>query len=134
MNLAKEKFEQLMQKSDLIEKHKICVRILGNIELLPMELQVVLAKTVTSSQHHTNAVLNVCFAYTSRHEIFHAAKKLNDGVQAGLLLPSDINERLIEQCLYTHASAPLDLLIRTSGEVRLSDFLLWQVCFSLRFG
>lgn len=76
------------------------------------------------------AVLNVCFAYTSRHEITHGVKQLAWGVEEGLLKASDITESLLEQCFYTSKSSDPDLLIRTSGEVRLSDFLLWQSSFS----
>merc|ERR1719193_2694008 len=69
-------------------------------------------------------------AYTSRDEITNAIKEIATGVNEGLIVDSDINEELIEHCFYTNESRPIDLLIRTSGEVRLSDFLLWQCAFS----
>ncbi len=56
-----------------------------------------------------------------------AVRRLAQGAEEGLILTSDISEDLLEQCLYTDDSPPPDLVIRTSGEVRLSDFLLWQV-------
>lgn len=130
MQLAKEKFLKLLEKSDIIEQHQVCVRVLGDMSMLPEDLQIVLSKVVHSSRLHKRAVLNVCFAYTARHEIFHAASLVNDGVRGGQLLPDDVSEGLMEQCLYTHPSPPPDLLIRTSGEVRLSDFLLWQSAYS----
>ncbi|KAE8623884.1 hypothetical protein XENTR_v10005767 [Xenopus tropicalis] len=74
--------------------------------------------------------LNVCFAYTSRHEISNAIREAAWGVQEGLLDPRDVSESLLDQCLYTAKSLEPDLLIRTSGEVRLSDFLLWQTSHS----
>ncbi|XP_054251145.1 dehydrodolichyl diphosphate synthase complex subunit DHDDS isoform X3 [Indicator indicator] len=74
--------------------------------------------------------LNVCFAYTSRHEISNAVREMAWGVEQGLLEPSDVSEALLDQCLYTSNSPDPDLLIRTSGEVRLSDFLLWQTSHS----
>ncbi|XP_010134488.1 PREDICTED: dehydrodolichyl diphosphate synthase isoform X3 [Buceros rhinoceros silvestris] len=74
--------------------------------------------------------LNVCFAYTSRHEICNAVREMAWGVEQGLLEPSDVSESLLEKCLYTSNSPDPDLLIRTSGEVRLSDFLLWQTSHS----
>ncbi|KAG8588715.1 hypothetical protein GDO81_006070 [Engystomops pustulosus] len=70
--------------------------------------------------------LNVCFAYTSRHEVTNAVCEVARGVQEGLIEPRDVTENLLDQCLYTSHSPDPDLLIRTSGEVRLSDFLLWQ--------
>nr|XP_009941756.1 PREDICTED: dehydrodolichyl diphosphate synthase isoform X3 [Opisthocomus hoazin] len=74
--------------------------------------------------------LNVCFAYTSRHEISNAVREMAWGVEQGLLEPSDVSESLLDKCLYTSNSPDPDLLIRTSGEVRLSDFLLWQTSHS----
>ncbi|KAM6296096.1 dehydrodolichyl diphosphate synthase complex subunit DHDDS isoform 3-T3 [Aegotheles albertisi] len=74
--------------------------------------------------------LNVCFAYTSRHEISNAVREMAWGVEQGLLEPSDVSESLLDKCLYTNNSPDPDLLIRTSGEVRLSDFLLWQTSHS----
>ncbi|RWS05279.1 hypothetical protein B4U79_00874, partial [Dinothrombium tinctorium] len=77
------------------------------------------------------AYLNVCFPYTSRHEIAEAITKISEGVQKGALTVSDIDEQLLEECLYTNRSPDPELIIRTSGEVRLSDFLLWQSSFSV---
>uniref|UniRef100_A0A8C1PWH9 ditrans,polycis-polyprenyl diphosphate synthase [(2E,6E)-farnesyldiphosphate specific] n=1 Tax=Cyprinus carpio TaxID=7962 RepID=A0A8C1PWH9_CYPCA len=74
--------------------------------------------------------LNVCFAYTSRHEIANAVKEMAWGVEQGLIKPSDVSEVLLSECLYSSNSPNPDLLIRTSGEVRLSDFLLWQTSYS----
>ncbi|CAB3980597.1 dehydrodolichyl diphosphate synthase isoform X1 [Paramuricea clavata] len=70
--------------------------------------------------------LNVCLAYTSRHEIAEAVKLTAEGVELGILEPSDVTETLLDKTLYTNKSPDPDLLIRTSGETRLSDFLLWQ--------
>lgn len=72
-------------------------------------------------------MLNICFSYTSTHEITGAIKGIAAAVESEALQVEDISFDLIEQCLYTHDSAPVDLLIRTSGEIRLSDFMLWQV-------
>ncbi|XP_062841682.1 dehydrodolichyl diphosphate synthase complex subunit DHDDS isoform X2 [Trichomycterus rosablanca] len=74
--------------------------------------------------------LNVCFAYTSRYEIANAVKEMAWGTEQGLIKSSDVSEALLSQCLYTSSSPDPDLLIRTSGEVRLSDFLLWQTSHS----
>ncbi|XP_072036067.1 dehydrodolichyl diphosphate synthase complex subunit DHDDS-like isoform X1 [Amphiura filiformis] len=131
MELAKQKFKRLLEEKELIEKHEVCVRILGDLTMLPVELQQVVAEVVHISRNNTKAVLNVCFAYTARHEIANATKELAEGVQLGLLRPSDISEELLEQCLYTNQSRDPDLLVRTSGEVRLSDFLLWQSSYTV---
>jgi len=70
------------------------------------------------------------FFFTAREEMSHAVSELAWGLQSNLLKENDIDEELIEKCLYTGDSTPPDLLIRTSGEVRLSDFLLWQTSYS----
>jgi len=94
--------------------------------LLPEDLQQVIARMVNVSQHNTKAVLNVAFPYTSRHEVVDAVKVIADGVQAGKLQQQDITEDLIDRCMYSGDDLIPDMMVRTSGEVRLSDFLLWQ--------
>lgn len=131
MELAHQKFTRLLQEKDLIEKHGVCIRVLGNLTLLPYNIQKLVAEAVNISKHNTRAILNVCFSYTSRDEICTAMKEIADGVERGILKPSDVSEELLEKCLYTNKSQDPDILIRTSGEVRLSDFLLWQSSFSV---
>lgn len=130
MDLAKEKFLRLLQEQENLEKHGVCIRVLGDLTLLPEELQRVIAKAVVATKAHNKCFLNVCFAYTSRHEIANAVKEMAWGTEQGLLKSSDVSEALLSQCLYTSSSPDPDLLIRTSGEVRLSDFLLWQTAHS----
>lgn len=75
--------------------------------------------------------LNVCFAYTSRQEMTSSVDVLARAVQEGLLDPAEIDEELFNHCFWSNGSTPPDLLIRTSGEIRLSDFLLWQSSHSV---
>eukprot|EP00118_Oscarella_pearsei_P008626 m.45499 g.45499 ORF g.45499 m.45499 type:complete len:353 (+) comp33611_c0_seq2:242-1300(+) len=130
MELAKKSFARLLEEEELIRKHEICIRVLGDVELLPSDVQKAVAKAVVLSRNNKRGFLNICFAYTSRHEITQAAKQLAWGVEEGHLYPTDISEELMEKCFYTAESPDPDLLIRTSGEVRLSDFLLWQSSYS----
>ncbi|KAL5010632.1 hypothetical protein ScPMuIL_012937 [Solemya velum] len=130
MELARQKFARLLQEKEQIMKHGVCIRVLGDLSLLPRDILEELAESVECSKNNTRAVLNVCFAYTSRDEITTGIKKLAEGVDKGLIRQSDISEELLEKCLSTHRSADPDLMIRTSGEVRLSDFLLWQSTFT----
>lgn len=131
MQLARQKFEKLLQEKDEILKHGVCIRVLGDLTLLPKDVQEVIADVMYISRNNTRAILNVCMAYTARHEITNAFKELSWGVNKGLLKPSDISEEVMEKCFYTRHSPDPDLLIRTSGEVRLSDFLLWQSSYSV---
>ncbi|XP_048578160.1 dehydrodolichyl diphosphate synthase complex subunit DHDDS isoform X2 [Nematostella vectensis] len=130
MELAKQKFDRLLEERDMIDKHGVCVRVLGDLSMLPDDLQRSIARAVNFSKHNTRHVLNVCMAYTSRHEICEAIKTMAKAVEDGALKPMDISENVLDQCLYTHQSPEPDLLIRTSGEVRFSDFLLWQCSYT----
>nr|XP_002734350.1 PREDICTED: dehydrodolichyl diphosphate synthase-like [Saccoglossus kowalevskii] len=131
MELARQKFEKLLEEKKMIQKYGVCIRVLGDIDLLPNDVKRAVAEAVNFSKHNNRAILNVCFAYTSRHEISNAIKEMALGVEEGFLRPSDVSEELLEKCLYTGKSPNPELLIRTSGEVRLSDFLLWQTTFSV---
>ncbi|ELU03274.1 hypothetical protein CAPTEDRAFT_181282 [Capitella teleta] len=131
MELARQKFSRLMQEKDLIEKHGVCFRVLGKIDLLPLDIQEIVAEAMDMTKHNTKAILNICFAYTSREEMCTAVREVAEGVEMGLIKESDISESVLEQCLYTNRSPHPELLVRTSGEVRLSDFLLWQTSYSV---
>ncbi|KAJ8289553.1 hypothetical protein GJAV_G00002620 [Gymnothorax javanicus] len=130
MELAKQKFARLLEEQENLEKHGVCIRVLGDLSMLPLDLQQLIAKAVVSTRGHNKCFLNVCFAYTSRHEITNAVREMAWGVEQGLLKSSDVSELLLSKCLYSNNSPDPDLLIRTSGEVRLSDFLLWQTSYS----
>ncbi|KAJ8341045.1 hypothetical protein SKAU_G00333360 [Synaphobranchus kaupii] len=130
MELAKQKFARLLEEQENLEKHGVCIRVLGDLTLLPLDLQQRIAKAVVSTRKHNKCFLNVCFAYTSRHEIANAVREMASGVEQGLIKSSDVSESLLSKCLYSNNSPDPDLLIRTSGEVRLSDFLLWQTSYS----
>ncbi|KOX70726.1 Dehydrodolichyl diphosphate synthase [Melipona quadrifasciata] len=131
LNLAEQKFQRLLGEKDKIRKHGLCVRIIGNLSLLPQNIQELIAETMILTKEHNKGFLNIAFAYTSRDEITRAIKDVIEGVQNGDILSEDIDENLIFNCLYTNYSPNPDLLIRTSGEVRFSDFLMWQVKFNL---
>ncbi|CAL8249710.1 unnamed protein product [Boreogadus saida] len=130
MELAKLKFLRLLDERDKLEKHGVCIRVLGDLTLLPLDLQQLIAKAVVATREHNRCFLNVCFAYTSRHEMANAVREMAWGVEQGLIKASDVSEALLSECLYSSNSPNPDLLIRTSGEVRLSDFLLWQTSHS----
>jgi len=130
MTLAREKFNLLLKEKEKLKEHGIRIRIIGNIRLLPTDLQKLVVEATESTRLNNKAVLNVAFSYTSREEMSHAVSELAWGLRENYLKEDDIDEKLIEKCLYTGDSTPPDLLIRTSGEVRLSDFLLWQTSYS----
>ncbi|XP_013386156.1 dehydrodolichyl diphosphate synthase complex subunit DHDDS [Lingula anatina] len=130
MELARLKFTKLMEEKELLNKHGVCIRVLGNLSLLPHDIQQIVADAMNMTKNNNRAVLNVCFAYTAREEICSAMRDIAEGVDLGLIRESDISESVMEKCLYTRKSPHPDILVRTSGEVRLSDFLLWQTTYS----
>uniref|UniRef100_T1KC21 Alkyl transferase n=2 Tax=Tetranychus urticae TaxID=32264 RepID=T1KC21_TETUR len=131
MEISREKFDLMIKEIDKINEHGICVRFWGELELLPDDIQERFTFIMSATRDNKRAYLNVCFAYSSRCEIVGAMNKIKDEVVNTKLKISDINENLITDYLYSAGSQPPDLLIRTSGVVRLSDFLLWQSSFTI---
>ncbi|XP_015176081.1 PREDICTED: dehydrodolichyl diphosphate syntase complex subunit DHDDS isoform X2 [Polistes dominula] len=127
MKLARQKFQTLINEKQKLMENGVCVRIIGNLELLPEDLRKLIAEAMIITKNNNKAFLNIAFAYTSRDEMTYAIKDILKGIRDDDILPEDINEDLISKCLYTYNSPNPDLLIRTSGEIRLSDFLIWQV-------
>lgn len=126
MELAGQKFKSLLQEREKLMEHGVCVRVVGNLELIPDHIRKSIAEAMIITKDNKKAFLNVAFAYTSKDEITYAVKDVIQGVKDADLLLEDIDEDLISKCLYTYNSPDPDLLIRTSGEVRFSDFLMWQ--------
>ncbi|KAG7171010.1 dehydrodolichyl diphosphate synthase complex subunit DHDDS-like [Homarus americanus] len=133
MDLAAEKFAKLLEEKEKLAKHGVCIRVIGDLDLLPPRIRKLTAEAILATRLNTKCFLNLALAYTSREEITSAMNQLSQGVDKGELLTSDICEELLEKCLHTRGSRDPDLLVRTSGEVRLSDFLLWQSGFSCLF-
>ncbi|XP_030566136.1 dehydrodolichyl diphosphate synthase complex subunit DHDDS [Drosophila novamexicana] len=134
-NLARDKFSKLLEEASRLDEHGIRIRVIGNLLLLPADLQRLIATAMLRTERNDKLFLNVAFAYTSRDEITQAVEAvLRDDEQADdPLQPTDINERLLEACLYTRHSSPPDLVFRTSGETRLSDFMMWQLSTSVLY-
>ncbi|MGD6962820.1 isoprenyl transferase [Fictibacillus phosphorivorans] len=114
---------------DLI-KENVQVRIMGKKELLPLHTVKAVDEAINKTKNNTGLILNFALNYGSRDEITAAVKALASEVKQGRLEPSDIDDSMIELHLMTHDLKDPDLLIRTSGEVRLSNFMLWQLAYS----
>ncbi|GAB0097422.1 Alkyl transferase [Sergentomyia squamirostris] len=133
LKLASEKFDRLLEEQDKLRERGICIRIIGNLSMLPEELQQKIARAMYVTRNNKTAILNVAFAYTSRDEVTHSLKTITEGVSDSSLDHDAITHELIDRCLYTKYGTNPDLLIRTSGETRLSDFLLWQVSTTILY-
>lgn len=127
MGLAKEKFAKVLEEKEKLNEKGVKIRVIGNLDMLPNDVQKVVAEAMLLTKDNNKSILNVAFAYTSRDEITHSIKSIVEGLEDNELLPEDVENILIDECLYTNQCSPVDLLVRTSGEMRFSDFLLWQV-------
>lgn len=130
MGLARDKFAKLLEEKDKLMEESVCIRVIGNMTLLPEDLRKLIAEAVLLTKDNNKAILNIAFSYTSREEITHSINQVLKGIAENKIVVDDIDENLISSCLYSHSSPNPDILVRTSGEVRLSDFLLWQTSFT----
>lgn len=129
MEMAEKKTIEI-RESRKIHERKVKVRYSGDLSLLPKSLQEQIKRTESETENHSNHILNICLAYGGRAELTSAIKKIASNVEKGNLLAEDIDENLVEQYLYTNGLPDPDLIIRTSGSVRLSGFLMWQSIYS----
>jgi undecaprenyl diphosphate synthase len=113
-----------------LEKEKVRLRLIGDYAAFGPELAGRLEKAVARTQHNDRLTLVIALNYGSRAELAAAARKLATKAAAGEIQPGEIGEAEIERELQTRDLPELDLLIRTSGEVRLSNFLLWQAAYA----
>ena len=102
------------------------VRILGNLSYLPADLRETVREVERVTEDNTESLLNIALSYTAREEITHAVRELAVSLAEGKVTEEQVDEARLERLLYTGDSPVVDLLIRTSGETRLSDFMLWQ--------
>lgn len=123
MRLAREKIKQIAEHGEIAQKYGIRIRVIGDLSLLQEDILKDIRETVESTKGNKRGTLNICFPYTGREEIFHSIKQVIEKCSDTKM----INEASIDRHLYTGDLPPLDLLIRTSGVTRLSDFMLWQV-------
>ncbi|MGY0693732.1 isoprenyl transferase [Virgibacillus sp. FSP13] len=107
-------------------KRNIQIRISGNTDPLPEKTREVLAKAVASTENNTGIIVNFAFNYGGRDDIVHAAKTLIEEVRNGKISEDDITEERMQRYLYTGNLPSPDMIIRTGGEKRISNFLLWQ--------
>ena len=112
------------------DDENIRVKFLGNIGALPGNLHRRILDVIERTKNNTGLTFNIAFNYGGRAEITQAVKQIAEEVKAGNLKPEDISEAVIEDHLYTKGQPDPDLLIRTSGELRTSNFLPWQLVYS----
>ena len=112
------------------KKNSIRVKVLGDLLGLPEDVRFEIEKAEAETQDFTGLTVILAINYGGRDEICHSVKTLAEKVKLGELEPEDITEEMIERNLYTEEMPPLDLVIRPSGEQRLSNFMIWQAAYA----
>ncbi len=108
----------------------IVVRFIGDKSGFSPELQALMTENEESSKNRDGMVLNIAMNYGSRDEIVRAVRQISEEVRSGALRPEDVSEQLISDRLYTAGQPDPDLIIRPSGEYRISNFMLWQAAYT----
>ncbi|MDI3257258.1 MAG: isoprenyl transferase [Kyrpidia sp.] len=127
MRLPEEFLDRELQELD---EHGVQVRLLGDPAALPQHTRRAVETAVRRTRGNTGLILNFALNYGARAEMVSAVRDIAVQVKDGGLEPGDINETLISNALQTRGLPDPDLLIRTSGELRISNFLLWQIAYS----
>jgi undecaprenyl diphosphate synthase len=117
------------ERRELVAKG-VAVRFLGDLDRLVPSARVAVDDTIRATAGGTELALNICISYGSRAELARAARLIAEDVAAGRLVPAEVDEATVARHLYTAPWPDPDLLIRTSGELRLSNFLLWQLAYA----
>jgi undecaprenyl diphosphate synthase len=120
----------LDDKAQELDRQNIRLHAIGDLDRLPAATRKRLDRIQQQTKHHDSMTLVLALSYGSREEITHAVRSIASGVAAGRISPEEIDGQLVSQHLYTRDIPDPDLLIRTSGEMRLSNFLLWQISYS----
>lgn len=123
---------ELVARRQVAELHRknVRLRVIGRMEELPRSLQEELRRDIAMTRENTGLTLNLAINYGGRAEIVDATRRLAEKVQLGLIEPSDITEEAVAREMYSPDMPDPDLLVRTGGEMRLSNFLLWQAAYS----
>lgn len=120
----------LRKELNTLVKNNIKLNTIGNIENLPEKAQTELAEVVEKTKNNTSLTLTLALSYGSREEIVNVIRNISKKVVNNQLTIEEINENIINNHLYTFSLPDVDLLIRTSGEKRISNFLLWQIAYA----
>ncbi|MEI4220447.1 MAG: polyprenyl diphosphate synthase [Candidatus Dasytiphilus stammeri] len=120
----------LDEKLDLLHKYNIRFQIIGDTTSFTNNLQKRIHYAETLTKQNTGLILTVAANYGGRWDIIHGIKKIAEEVRSGKLLPNQIEESLFSRYVCLNEVAPLDLVIRTGGEHRISNFLLWQIAYT----
>ena len=129
-NLMKVLINALKKEVDTLQKHNIKLNAIGNLEMLPKTAQNQLLEVINLTKNNNTMTLTLALSYGSREELTNAVRIISEKVKNNIISIDAIDDSIINEHLYTHNLPDVDLVIRTSGEHRISNFLLWQIAYA----
>ena len=120
----------LKKELTTLEKNNIRLNCIGNIDLLPAKAKEALLTVIEKTKNNTRMTLTLALSYGSREELLNTVKIISEKVKNNIISIDTLDESIINEHLYTHNLPDVDLMIRTSGEHRISNFLLWQIAYA----
>jgi len=133
VNMLYRLFEESFLKvltDERVHRERVRIRVIGKRDFLPESLIEAIEKAEKSTENYDRYFFNIAVAYGGREEILDAIKEIAREVKEGMIEPEDITEELFSKHLYTAELPDPDLILRTSGEIRISNFLIWQMAYS----
>ncbi len=128
--LMKLLIQYLRQEINELHKNGVKINVLGDISKLPLECQKEINSSVIKTENNVGITMNIALNYGGRDEIIRATKLIVEDILSGKIKKEDIDDKIFEEHLYTKGIPDPDIIIRPSGEQRLSNFLLWQCAYS----
>ncbi|OEK09169.1 di-trans,poly-cis-decaprenylcistransferase [Flavivirga aquatica] len=128
--LMKLLISSLKKEIETLQKNNIKLSAIGNLSSLPKKVYKELSEVIDKTKHNSRMTLTLALSYGSREEILNTVKEISIKVKNSIISPENIDESIINEHLYTQNLPDVDLLIRTSGEQRISNFLLWQIAYA----
>jgi len=128
-NIIRNGLVELLNSNE-IHKNRVRVSVIGRLEYVPSDIKDLIRKLEESTASYDNYFLTIALCYGGRQEIVDAVRSIAHDIASGLLRTDEINEEVFSKYLYTRNIPDVDLIIRTSGEERISNFLLWQSAYS----
>ena len=128
--LMKLLISSLKTELDTLQKNNIRLNCIGNIDLLPSKAKEELLGVIEKTKDNNRMTLTIALSYGSREELLNAVRIISNKVKNNIISIDSLDESIINQHLYTHNLPDVDLVIRTSGEHRISNFLLWQIAYA----
>jgi undecaprenyl diphosphate synthase len=120
----------LKKEIKTLQENNIRLNAIGNLTNLPKKVQKELAEVIEQTANNTRMTLTLALSYGSREELIQVVKKISEKVKNNIISSEAIDESIINEHLYTQDLPDVDLVIRTSGEHRISNFLLWQIAYA----